>query len=103
MAEVCQIRSSSSQTARLTEILLQQPESGCLLSHYGHQQLKAYRIPSEKVAKLLDGIIQGEPGAAQALQEAFPMLHFMKDRPVNTAPSGRTKSALAADYFGYFN
>lgn len=64
------------------------------------------------MTELLDCIIQRGPEAAQglirllrdeALQEAFPTLHFMKDVPVNTASSGRTKSPLSADYFGYFD
>lgn len=76
----------------------------CLQPHHGYQQVKSYRIPSEKVTELLDNIIQKGPEAAlgltglqkdQALREAFPVLHFIKDLPVNAASSGRTKSALS--------
>lgn len=98
-----------SQKARLIEILsgdadfvLQHADSRCLLSLHGYQQVKACRIPSEKVTDLLDHIIQRGPEAARgllellndkALQETFPMLRFVKDLQVNTLSSGRTKSA----------
>lgn len=98
-----------SQKAKLIEILsadadfvLQHADSRCLLSPHGYQQVKACRIPSEKVTDLLDHIIQRGPEAAQgllellnnqALQETFPMLRFIKDLQVNTLSSGRIKSA----------
>ncbi|KAM7411869.1 hypothetical protein PAMA_021711 [Pampus argenteus] len=97
-----------SQKAKLIEILsadadfvLQHADSRYLLSPSGYQQVKACRIPSEKVRDLLDNIFQRGPEAAegllellkdQALQETFPMLRFVKDLQVNTL-SGRTKSA----------
>lgn len=100
-----------SQKAKLIEILsadadfvLQHADSRCLLSPHGYQQVKACRTPSEKVTDLLDHIIQRGPEAAQgllellnsqALQETFPMLHFMKDLQVDTLCSGTTKSAIS--------
>lgn len=100
-----------SQKVKLIEILsadadfvLQHADSRCLLSSRSYQQVKACRIPSEKTTELLDHIIQRGPEAAEglirllkdeALQEAFPRLHFMKDQQVNTASSGRTKSPLS--------
>ncbi|KAM7404766.1 hypothetical protein PAMP_012081 [Pampus punctatissimus] len=89
-----------SQKAKLIEILsadadfvLQHADSRYLLSPSGYQQVKACHIPSEKVRDLLDNIFQRGPEAAegllellkdQALQETFPMLHFVKDLQVNT-------------------
>lgn len=98
---------SEAKKVRLTELcfVLQHANSRCLLSHHGYQQVEAYRIPSEKVIDLQDGVIQRGPEAAQgliglkdeALQEAFALPYFVKDLPVNTASSGRTKSAQSAD------
>ena len=102
-AEVQLLRS---QKAKLIEILsadadfvLQHADSRCLLSLHGYQQVKSCRIPSEKVTDLLDHILQRGPEAAQgllellkdqALQETFPMLHFMKDLQVDTLTPGKT-------------
>ncbi|KAM7411868.1 hypothetical protein PAMA_021711 [Pampus argenteus] len=93
-----------SQKAKLIEILsadadfvLQHADSRYLLSPSGYQQVKACRIPSEKVRDLLDNIFQRGPEAAegllellkdQALQETFPMLRFVKDLQVNTLSVG---------------
>lgn len=98
-----------SHKARLVEIMsgdadlvLQHADSRFLLSHRGYQQVKACRVPSEKVTELLDHIIQRGPEAAhgllqllrdEVLQEAFPMLRFVKDLPVDTVSAGKTKSA----------
>ncbi|XP_041801245.1 uncharacterized protein zgc:174906 [Chelmon rostratus] len=98
-----------SQKAKLIEILsadadfvLQHADSRCLLSPHGYQQVKACRIPSEKVTDLLDHIIQRGPEAAQgllellnnqALQETFPMLRFIKDLQVNTLSSGNKQTS----------
>ncbi|XP_068454394.1 uncharacterized protein zgc:174906 [Clinocottus analis] len=80
------------------DFVLQYADSRYLLSAHGYQQLKACRVPSEKVTDLLDHIIQRGPEATrgllellknQALQETFPMLCFMKDVQVNTLPSGK--------------
>ncbi|XP_076597552.1 uncharacterized protein LOC143327209 [Chaetodon auriga] len=105
-AEVQLLRS---QKAKLIEILsadadfvLQHADSRCLLSPHGYQQVKACRIPSEKVTDLLDHIIQRGPEAAQgllellneqALQDTFPLLHFIKDLQVNTLPSGKKQTS----------
>nr|XP_046252474.1 uncharacterized protein zgc:174906 [Scatophagus argus]XP_046252475.1 uncharacterized protein zgc:174906 [Scatophagus argus]XP_046252476.1 uncharacterized protein zgc:174906 [Scatophagus argus] len=106
MAEepAAEIQLLRSQKAKLIEILsgdadfiLQHADSRCLLSLHGYQQVKACRIPSEKVTELLDHIIQRGPEAAQgllellkdqALRETFPMLRFIEDQQVNTASSG---------------
>lgn len=111
MAEepAAEVRLLRGQKAKLIEILsadadfvLQHADSRCLLSHQGYQQVKACRVPSEKVTELLDHVLQRGPDAAhgllellkdQALQETFPMLCFVKDLQVNTLSSGRTKSA----------
>lgn len=101
------------QKAKLIEILsadadfvLQHADSRFLLSRHGYGQVKACRVPSEKMTELLDHIIQRGPEAAQglirllkdaAMQEAFPMLRFMQDQQVNPASSGRTKSPLSPD------
>lgn len=98
-----------SQKAKLIEILsadadfvLQHADSRCLLSPHGYHQVKACRIPSEKVTDLLDHIIQRGPEAAQgllellnnqALQETFPMLRFIKDLQVNTLSSGNKQTS----------
>ncbi|KAK5863605.1 hypothetical protein PBY51_000626 [Eleginops maclovinus] len=75
-------------------------DSRCLLSVHGYQQVKACRIPCEKVTDLLDLIIQRGPEAARgllkllkehALQETFPMLCFIKDLQINTVSSGINK------------
>ncbi|XP_068609480.1 uncharacterized protein zgc:174906 [Brachionichthys hirsutus] len=92
------------QKAKLIEILsadadyvLQHADSRSLLSPHGYQQVKACRIPSEKVTDLLDHVIQRGPEAAQGLlellsendlQETFPMLDFIKDLQVNAQSSG---------------
>lgn len=107
MAEdpVGEIRLLRSQKAKLIEILsadadfvLQHADSRSLLSPSGYQQVKACRVPCEKVRDLLDHIIQRGPEAAQGLlvllkdqdlQETFPMLHFLKDLQANTLTSGR--------------
>lgn len=121
MAEepVSDVQLLRSLKAKLIEILsadadfvLQHADSRCLLSHHDYQKVKACRIPSEKATELLDHIIQRGPESAQglikllkdeALQEAFPMLHFLKDLRVNAASSGRTKSALSTDLFRFLN
>lgn len=98
-----------SQKAKLIEILsadadfvLQHADSRCLLSLSVYQQVKACRIPSEKVRDLLDNIIQRGPKAAQgllellkdeALQETFPMLQFVKDLQVNKLSSGEKETS----------
>ncbi|XP_044068129.1 uncharacterized protein zgc:174906 isoform X3 [Siniperca chuatsi] len=106
MAEepAAEIQLLRSQKVKLIEILsadadfvLQHADSRRLLSPHGYQQVKACRVPSEKVTELLDHIIQRGPEAAQgllelmndqALQETFPMLRFIKDLQVNTPSSG---------------
>lgn len=116
MAEesAAEIQLLRSQKAKLIEILssdadfvLQHADSRCLLSLHGYQQVKACRNPSEKVTDLLDHIIQRGPEAAQgllellkdqALQETFPLLHFIKDLQVSTLSSGRTKSAQYSSF-----
>uniref|UniRef100_A0A3Q1JQW0 Death domain-containing protein n=1 Tax=Anabas testudineus TaxID=64144 RepID=A0A3Q1JQW0_ANATE len=97
-----------SQKATLIEILsgdadfvLQHADARSLLSLHGYQQVKACRIPSEKVTDLLDHIIQRGPEAAKGLlellkekdlQETFPRLDFIKHLQVNTSSSGRTNN-----------
>uniref|UniRef100_UPI0037E70E67 uncharacterized protein n=1 Tax=Semicossyphus pulcher TaxID=241346 RepID=UPI0037E70E67 len=97
-----------SQKAKLIDILsgdadfvLQHADSRCLLSPHGYQQVKACRVPSEKVTELLDHIIQRGPEAAQgllellneqALQETFPMLSFIKNLHVKTLSSGEKET-----------
>lgn len=99
-----------SQKPKLIDILsgdpdfvLQHADSRCLLSPRSYQQVKACRVPSEKVTELLDHIIQRGPEAVkgllellkeQALQETFPMLSFLKDLHVNTLTEGREESAF---------
>ncbi|XP_020490773.2 uncharacterized protein zgc:174906 [Labrus bergylta] len=93
-----------SQKAKLIDILsgdadfvLQHADSRCLLSPNGYQQVKACRVPCEKVTELLDHIIQRGPEAVRALlellnepalQETFPMLSFTKDLHVDMLSSG---------------
>ncbi|XP_031700968.1 uncharacterized protein LOC116382230 isoform X2 [Anarrhichthys ocellatus] len=107
MAEepAAEIQLLRSQKVKLIEILsadadfvLQHADSRCLLSAHGYQQVKACRVPSEKVTDLLDHIIQRGPEAArgllellndQDLQGTFPMLRFIKDVQVNTLSSGK--------------
>lgn len=109
MAEepAAEIQLLRSQKVKLIEILsadadfvLQHADSRCLLSLHSYQQVKACRVPSEKVTDLLDHIIQRGPEAArglldllndQALQDTFPMLRFIKDVQVNTLSSGKGK------------
>ncbi|XP_073326784.1 uncharacterized protein [Pagrus major] len=109
------IRLLRSQKSKLIEILsadadfvLQHADSRCLLSPQGYQQVKACRVPSEKVTELLDHVLQRGPEAAhgllellkdQALQETFPMLCFVKDLQVNTLSSEETsrKRQAASD------
>uniref|UniRef100_A0A3P8VBR4 Zgc:174906 n=1 Tax=Cynoglossus semilaevis TaxID=244447 RepID=A0A3P8VBR4_CYNSE len=78
------------------DFVLQHADSRCLLSSHGYQQVKACRIPSEKVTELLDHVIQRSPEAAQgflqllkeqSLQETFPLLEFVKDLQVTTLSS----------------
>ncbi|XP_078111179.1 uncharacterized protein LOC144520928 [Sander vitreus] len=108
MAEepAAEIQLLRSQKVKLIDILsadadfvLQHADSRCLLSVHGYQQMKACRVPSEKVTDLLDHIIQRGPEAARgllellndpALQETFPRLRFIKDLQVNTLSSGET-------------
>lgn len=80
------------------DTVLQHADSRSLLSRHGYQQVKACRIPSEKVTELLDHIIQRGPEAVkgllellkeEALQETFPMLSFFKNLHVNS-PSEET-------------
>lgn len=110
MAEepAAEIQLLRSQKVKLIEILsadadfvLQHADSRCLLSVRGYQQVKACRVPTEKVTELLDHIIQRGPEAArglldllkdQALQETFPMLRFVKDLQADTLSSGRTRT-----------
>ncbi|AWP09718.1 putative FAS-associated death domain protein-like isoform 2 [Scophthalmus maximus] len=75
-------------------------DSRGLLSPHGYQQVKACRVPGEKVTELLDHIIQRGPEAAQgllellkeqALQETFPLLHFVKDLHVRSLSSETTR------------
>ncbi|KAF3696906.1 hypothetical protein EXN66_Car012585 [Channa argus] len=84
------------------DFVLQHADSRHLLSHRSYQQVKACRIPSEKVTELLDCIIQKGPEAAQgmlellkdqALQETFPMLDFIKDLQVSTLNIGEKRTA----------
>ncbi|XP_040008310.1 uncharacterized protein zgc:174906 [Xiphias gladius] len=114
MAEetAAEIQLLRSQKAKLIEILssdadfvLQHADSRCLLSLHGYQQVKACRNPSEKVTDLLDHIIQRGPEAAQgllellkdqALQETFPLLHFIKDLQVSTLSSETTRKKRQA-------
>lgn len=79
------------------DFVLQHADSRYLLSSHGYQQVKACRIPSEKVTELLDHVIQRSPEAAQgflqllkeqSLQETFPLLEFVKDLQVTTLSSG---------------
>ncbi|XP_044068128.1 uncharacterized protein zgc:174906 isoform X2 [Siniperca chuatsi] len=111
MAEepAAEIQLLRSQKVKLIEILsadadfvLQHADSRRLLSPHGYQQVKACRVPSEKVTELLDHIIQRGPEAAQgllelmndqALQETFPMLRFIKDLQVNTPSSGKKETS----------
>ncbi|XP_026224308.1 CARD and Death domain-containing protein [Anabas testudineus] len=106
MAEqpAAEIQLLRSQKATLIEILsgdadfvLQHADARSLLSLHGYQQVKACRIPSEKVTDLLDHIIQRGPEAAKGLlellkekdlQETFPRLDFIKHLQVNTSSSG---------------
>ncbi|KAM8753828.1 uncharacterized protein AB9X84_010877 isoform 1-T1 [Acanthopagrus schlegelii] len=117
MAEepAAEIRLLKGQKAKLIEILsadadfvLQHADSRCLLSPQGYQQVKACRVPGEKVTELLDHVLQRGPEAAhgllellkdQALQETFPMLCFVKDLQVNTLSSEVTsrKRRAASD------
>ncbi|XP_036959439.1 uncharacterized protein zgc:174906 isoform X1 [Acanthopagrus latus] len=117
MAEepAAEIRLLKGQKAKLIEILsadadfvLQHADSRCLLSPQGYQQVKACRVPGEKVTELLDHVLQRGPEAAhgllellkdQALQETFPMLCFVKDLQVNTLSSEETsrKRRAASD------
>ena len=94
-----------SHKARLIQILsggadfvLQHADSRFLLSTQGYEEVNACSVPSVKVKKLLDHIIQRGPEAAQgllqllkekALQEAFPMLHFVNDLPDSTVSAGK--------------
>lgn len=105
MAEepAAEIQLLRSQKVKLIEILsadadfvLQHADSRFLLSPHGYQQVKACRIPSEKVTDLLDCIIQRGPEAAQgllellndqAVQETFPGLRFLNELQVNTLSS----------------
>ncbi|KAG7521064.1 FAS-associated death domain protein-like [Solea senegalensis] len=93
--------------AKLIEILssdadfvLQHADSRCLLSLHGYQLVKACHIPSVKMTELLDHVIQRGPEAAQgllellkdqALQETFPLLHFVKDLQVTLLSSVTTR------------
>nr|XP_057941597.1 uncharacterized protein LOC131137530 isoform X1 [Doryrhamphus excisus]XP_057941598.1 uncharacterized protein LOC131137530 isoform X1 [Doryrhamphus excisus]XP_057941599.1 uncharacterized protein LOC131137530 isoform X1 [Doryrhamphus excisus]XP_057941600.1 uncharacterized protein LOC131137530 isoform X1 [Doryrhamphus excisus]XP_057941601.1 uncharacterized protein LOC131137530 isoform X1 [Doryrhamphus excisus] len=92
-----------SQKVKLIDILsadadfvLQHADSCSLLSSSGYEQVKACRIPSEKVTELLDHIIQRGPVSAQGLlellkepplQETFPMLYVLKDLQVSSLAS----------------
>nr|XP_057941795.1 uncharacterized protein LOC131137635 isoform X1 [Doryrhamphus excisus]XP_057941796.1 uncharacterized protein LOC131137635 isoform X1 [Doryrhamphus excisus]XP_057941797.1 uncharacterized protein LOC131137635 isoform X1 [Doryrhamphus excisus] len=92
-----------SQKVKLIDILsadadfvLQHADSCSLLSSSGYDQVKACRIPSEKVTELLDHIIQRGPVSAQGLlellkepplQETFPMLYVLKDLQVSSLAS----------------
>ncbi|XP_036959441.1 uncharacterized protein zgc:174906 isoform X2 [Acanthopagrus latus] len=114
MAEepAAEIRLLKGQKAKLIEILsadadfvLQHADSRCLLSPQGYQQVKACRVPGEKVTELLDHVLQRGPEAAhgllellkdQALQETFPMLCFVKDLQVNTLSSETSRKRRAA-------
>ncbi|KAM8753829.1 uncharacterized protein AB9X84_010877 isoform 2-T3 [Acanthopagrus schlegelii] len=114
MAEepAAEIRLLKGQKAKLIEILsadadfvLQHADSRCLLSPQGYQQVKACRVPGEKVTELLDHVLQRGPEAAhgllellkdQALQETFPMLCFVKDLQVNTLSSVTSRKRRAA-------
>lgn len=77
--------------------VLQHADSRCLLSRHGYQQVKACRVPSEKVTELLDHIMQRGPAAVkgllellkeEALQETFPMLSFFKNLHVSSLSGG---------------
>lgn len=111
MAEepAAEIQLLRSQKAKLIDILsadadfvLQHADSRCLLSVPGYQQMKACRIPSEKVTDLLDHVIQRGPEATQgllellneqALQETFPRLCFIKDLQSNALLSGKKETS----------
>lgn len=102
MAGQTEIQLLRSQKATLIEILsgdadfvLQHADSRDLLTRHGYEQVKACRIPSEKVAELLDHVIQRGPEAAQGMLEllnqknmrdTFPRL--VKHLQVNTLSSG---------------
>lgn len=114
MAEECvpdvQLLRSQKESGSLSSALsCKHGNSCCLLSHHGYQQVEAYRIPSEKVIDLQDGVIQrgawSSTGSDQAAEGWGPAGSFrlVRDLPVNTASSGRTKSAQSADDFEYFN
>ncbi|XP_034551980.1 uncharacterized protein zgc:174906 [Notolabrus celidotus] len=106
--EAAEIQLLRSQKAKLIDILsgdadfvLQHADSRCLLSPHGYQQVKACRVPSEKVTELLDHIIQRGPEAVQgllrllkehALQETFPLLSFTKDLHANMPSEGQTET-----------
>ncbi|KAM3617405.1 uncharacterized protein V6R79_005721 [Siganus canaliculatus] len=109
MAEdpVSEVQLLRSQKVKLIEILsgdadfvLQHADARCLLSPHGYQQVKACRVPSEKVTDLLDHIIQRGPEAAKGLlevlngpelQENFPRLSYIKDLQVNTLSGEQAK------------
>lgn len=100
-----EIQLLKSQKATLIEILsgdadfiLQHADSRNLLSRRGYEQVKACRIPSEKVTELLDHVIHRGLEAARGLlellneknlQDTFPRLDFIKHLQVNTLSSGR--------------
>lgn len=102
------------QKAKLIDILsadadfiLQHADSQCLLTLGGYQRVKSCRIPSEKVTELLDHVIQRGPKEVrglldllteQDLQEAFPLLSYVKDLQVNTHMSAGAKN-IALFYF----
>lgn len=73
-----------SQKATLdADFVLQVADSRCLLSHHGYQQVKACRIPSEKVTELLDRIIQRGP---DQVAEAQGLIRLLKDEVLQEAP-----------------
>ncbi|XP_059189683.1 uncharacterized protein zgc:174906 [Centropristis striata] len=110
MAEepAAEIQLLRSHKVKLIEILsadadfvLQHADALCLLSAQGYQQVKACRVPCEKVTDLLDHIIQRGPEAArgllellkhQDLRETFPMLRSV-NLQVNTLSPGKNKSS----------
>lgn len=82
------------------DFVLQHADSHSLVTPQGYRQIKSCRIPDEKMRDLLDHIIERGPEAAQGLlellknqqlQEAFPMLNFIKSIQADSAYSGEQK------------
>uniref|UniRef100_A0A8C6TCJ0 Zgc:174906 n=1 Tax=Neogobius melanostomus TaxID=47308 RepID=A0A8C6TCJ0_9GOBI len=83
------------------DFVLQHADSRSLVTPQGYRQIKSCRIPDEKMRDLLDHIIDRGPAVAegllellknQELQEAFPLLNFIKCIQVGSACSGKATS-----------